>query len=77
MTSQQKRNKRKQSQSDTRRVVIRGIRHDPPDLHKLAKVIVSLAETPDNENFERGSSVPQKLTQSTVKKLSATRPEAA
>jgi hypothetical protein len=42
---QRKRRQEKRHPSNTRGVAIRGIRHDPPDIRKLAKVIVSLATT--------------------------------
>lgn len=77
MTSQKKRKTRKQSNS--LRFTIRGIRHDPPDLHKLAKVIVSLmaVETLGDESREHGFSPSQAPTPSTKEKYSETRPEAA
>jgi hypothetical protein len=77
MTSPKKRNTRKQLQSDTRRVVVRGVRHDPPNLHKLAKLIVSLAETLGDENHEYGSSTPQTPTSLVEEKPPITRSEAA
>jgi hypothetical protein len=65
MASPRKRSQRKPPRSGGKRLVVRGVRHDPPDLHKLAKVIASLGETLADENHEHGSSTPQKSQQST------------
>lgn len=58
MTPQRKRRQRKRHPANSGGVAIRGIRHDPPDIRKLAKVIVSLATTarqdedaPENDSF--------------------------
>ena len=49
MTPQRKRRQRNRRPANIRSVAIRGIRHDPPDIRKLAKVIVSLATARQNE----------------------------
>lgn len=51
--------RRKRPESAGRRVVIRGIRHDPPDPHTLAKVIASIAETLVGDKHDRAPSVSQ------------------
>ena len=58
MTPQRKRRQRKRHPANSGGVAILGIRYDPPDIHKFAKVIVSLAATamqdedaPANDSF--------------------------
>jgi hypothetical protein len=77
MAPPRKRNKRNPPHPDSRRLVVRGIRHDPPDLHKLAKVIVSLAETLADENHEHGCSAPRESRKLPEENPPSTHPEAA
>jgi hypothetical protein len=77
MALPRKRNKRNPPYPDSRRLVVRGIRHDPPDLHKLAKVIVSLAETLADENHEHGCSTARESQKLPEENPRSTHPEAA
>jgi hypothetical protein len=45
MAPQRKKRQRNRRVANSQGVAIRGIRHDPPDIRKLAKVILSLATT--------------------------------
>lgn len=78
MTPQKKRSQRQRGQPDTRGFTLRGIRHDPPDIHKLAKVIISLVATApqDEDAHEHDSSATQESIISTEEQPMA-HPEAA
>lgn len=77
MAPPRKRNKRNPPRPDDQRLVVRGIRHDPPDLYKLAKVIVSLAVTLADENHGHGSSLPRESQQLPKENPSSIHPGAA
>jgi hypothetical protein len=78
MTPQKKRSQGNRLPSDSRSFTIRGIRHDPPDIHKLAKVIISLVvtEIQDEEAPEHGSPTTRESIISTEEQQ-ITHPEAA
>ncbi|MFD5089123.1 hypothetical protein ACFWMR_00885 [Amycolatopsis thailandensis] len=64
MAPQRKRKQRSLRAANTQGVAIRGIRHDPPDIRKLARVIVSLATkatqyegTPETDLFDAQESI--------------------
>lgn len=49
MTTRRKRERRKVGRPELRNIIVHGVRHDPPDLRKLTKVLLSLASSAERE----------------------------